>query len=820
MTGDESPQLQIDAQVIRQLGDQLVTDAEQALIELIKNCWDADASTVNVIVDTHYRDEETPNAPPGRVLVEDDGAGMSRASILQGWLTISLSPKRDMKLRGHRTERYRRTPLGDKGLGRLGTMKLGNVLHINTHSAKTKPGYHVSLAWSDFQSGRLLSTVPVTLREVASTGAVGTTIEVRGLTDPAYWRGERRLRALQTKLSTLVSPFEEFSTFKLSIVVDGKPVPLERATQKLREAAVAQFACTWDDESLACVARCKLSLFAPQAGKKDTSFEKWVEPDSGKTLFRFLAELPSAKGFQLRKATKGSWYVEVSREWSWEELAERKPGAATYGKPGPFTSELDAFTLDPSADWSHGFSNRQTYRAFVKEQSGVRVYRDGFGIRMAEDWLGLGQSWTSGASYYGLKPSNTIGYVAISASDNPLLEEKSDREGFIDSPSVRGFYELTQAFAKFANDALTSLRRGYNEFREQRFAEEVQLPPKWEPPDAVERLKQISRAAKEKRKLVKKSTDARTAALDSVQTRISRVLSAPNLPDKSKVQLSEALTSLREVVKQYDAAKTELDEAVDQIADEEKLANAILERFGQLQGQMNAVYDVVAVGLVAQALAHDVHALIEDLLQRTQRIGKRVRSSGDPHLAGYLEAVRATANAVRKQLTFLDPMLRAARETRQVVSLEKFTSEFFELRRERLSRLGIDVRVSVRDDFEINFNTGRLLQVFDNLCRNSEYWLRQYGATHPKADMAINVEIDVPCVTVWDTGPGIKPAYEQTLFDIFVTDKPRSEGSGLGLFIVKQILVGEGCNVRLAPERNGGHRLFQFIVDFSGARRA
>jgi hypothetical protein len=89
------PQVQVDAHVIRQLGDQLVTDAEQALIELIKNCWDADAERVRITIDTAYRDEDDPPALTGRILVDDDGCGMNRDAITNGWLTISLSLKRE-----------------------------------------------------------------------------------------------------------------------------------------------------------------------------------------------------------------------------------------------------------------------------------------------------------------------------------------------------------------------------------------------------------------------------------------------------------------------------------------------------------------------------------------------------------------------------------------------------------------------------------------------------------------------------------------------------------------------------------------------------
>jgi C4-dicarboxylate-specific signal transduction histidine kinase len=75
----------IDANVIRQLGDELVTDAEQALLELIKNSYDADADWVRLFIDSEAADNGTP---PGTIRVEDNGSGMHEDQLKNGWLRI------------------------------------------------------------------------------------------------------------------------------------------------------------------------------------------------------------------------------------------------------------------------------------------------------------------------------------------------------------------------------------------------------------------------------------------------------------------------------------------------------------------------------------------------------------------------------------------------------------------------------------------------------------------------------------------------------------------------------------------------------------
>ena len=110
-------------------------------------------------------------------------------------------------------------------------------------------------------------------------------------------------------------------------------------------------------------------------------------------------------------------------------------------------------------------------------------------------------------------------------------------------------------------------------------------------------------------------------------------------------------------------------------------------------------------------------------------------------------------------------------------------------------------------------NRGRLLQIFDNLFRNSEYWLQQSRTSRP----SIRIMVDQPSVSVWDNGPGVKESLEETLFEPFVTDKPRGYGSGLGLFIVSQLLKRENCGIGLSAARNDSGRRYRFSVDLSGA---
>jgi C4-dicarboxylate-specific signal transduction histidine kinase len=208
-----------------------------------------------------------------------------------------------------------------------------------------------------------------------------------------------------------------------------------------------------------------------------------------------------------------------------------------------------------------------------------------------------------------------------------------------------------------------------------------------------------------------------------------------------------------------------------------------------------------------------MNGILEELVQRTNRALPRARRSGDSTLVGYVEAVRATVSALRKQVSFLDPMLRGTREQRSTFSAGGFVEEFVELRRDRLARFSIAMTTQIEKDFTVRMSRGRLQQVLDNLTRNSEYWLRQSASKARGSHGIITFEVLSPNITVSDSGPGVKPSMENVLFEPFVSGKPAGQGRGLGLFISRQLLQRDGCDIVLEPDRNDKGRRNRFTVD-------
>lgn len=808
--------LRIDSNVVWQLGEQLITDAEQALLELVKNAYDADAQQVRLSIEPDYEPEPSLGLAPykrGRLRIIDDGFGMSLQDIQQGWFVISLSRKRQQKRAGVLTKRGR-TPQGDKGLGRLSTMKIGDVIILETHHDPNAVGQKVWWSWNDFIPGITLDTVVIKREEIPPTGHTGTVVTIVGLKDAAAYASEGRRKQLQTKLSTLVSPFEQFADFRIALEVDNVSIPFEQFESALRETAASNFSFEWDDNRLICKGRVQLSLFRSKATRDAHQFyDEWVSGNDGQRLAEFLLNRKELAQYNLALCRDRPWFLTFSQEIAWEEIDKE---LLPYEAPGPFSGEVDSFDLDEDPSTRPTTLSRQDdYRSYVKNQAGVFVYRDGFGVRQAKDWLGLATAFSAGRSYYSLRPSNTIGFVAITAAHNAKLEEKSDREGFTDSPASRAFYLLVSRFVKFANDSLNYLRRGYLSFRDETQRQQAGLPDAWTSETAQARLQELAAKAEQERRRTQASS--RPVRLGAVRERLEDAKkkssdNAPLLRDLD-VALDEVRRLKEESTEDHQAVES-LETTVKQAA---ATAEALQEKFNRIQRQLADVYGNVGVGIAAQTLAHDTDLLIDELLARTKKVMALLSKLEQPiasALSGYMEAVKAIANNIRRHLRFINPMLYGVRETKQQIDVVELINEYGSLRVDSFARYRIEMKVEVKKAFFVSMNKGRLLQVLDNLVRNSEYWLRQHALMKSDALLEIHICVDSPKIVVWDTGPGVRPAIEETLFDAFVTDK--TDGHGLGLFIARQLLDREQCSIILDTARNALGKRFRFVINLAG----
>lgn len=831
--------ISVSSDVLARLGEELITDHIQALSELIKNAYDADATVVKVNVDTTkmVADREE-RIRTGVITVADNGFGMDENAVRTGWLRVSASPKRAMKEKGETTPR-KRTPLGDKGLGRLGAQRLGDRVRIRTRPQATgskakDPAvveHDVAFAFSDFASDKDVTEIRVpwrTLRlpeqeELTEPWTVrkptGTIIEISGLSNAEDWSD---IKELERALSLMVNPFKGLERFSVSVHVDGHPLHLQSVANAVRDAALSRWEGTFDGETLALDGTVRLQWFNARDRQMQERLQSLVASDGGTGLRDYVVEQARSAGFDVSPGT-GPWLVKLHRSLSLdtldfeglilvdeEDLADADttadPELSDHGadsgdedvlrkvpaNPGEFLFELDVVSRRIGVARAAGFSalDRQAeYTKWLNERGGVHVYRDGFRINLGTDVMDLGGGFSSRGSYYGLRPANALGYIEISAQHNPGLEETTDREGFRETPEVSTFRRLIHEIRDQINDQLEILGRSTTSFiREGMAAGE---------PTTTELADKLEEAAGEAER-------ARVAAAAAMQ----QIVAAKTLPASDTSARDEALVSAGEALHAAESA-------LGHVGTAEALGAVVRQDVVELSERVEEYAQLIGLGLVAETMAHELNHVSARLTGQINDLQAR-RDDLEPWARAYLQETRSALDALHGQLRHLDPMLRYARARREVIDLDAFAQEMAAYHSPRLAEAAITLKIDSKEPGTVTANRGRLMQVFDNLIINSEYWLAQALRSGRIKKGTITVQVIGMTMTFADNGPGVDKKLERTIFEPFVTAKA-DRGRGLGLFICRQLLDMDGATIELGEHRNSQGHADTFEVFFDDA---
>lgn len=807
--------------VVFQLGESLISDAVQAIIELVKNCYDADATYAKVTIDTKgitNRQRSYYPANKGTIIIEDNGHGMTLDQIQNGWLTISNRHKRTLK-ESKQTTPGGRTPLGDKGLGRLGVQRLGENLEILTKPATSDDGYHIGFSWADFNYSPSLDAVAIKLEQTDFPSQKGTQIIITDLKEPETWEGEGSIRKLQQELSRMISPYKKIRNFEVYVEVNGSKLDLVEISEQLRDIAPIHYDICFDGATISISGRATLNFFRD---KNLEDFALFVESDSGRTFANFLLGQKKAQAINLTKSNNERWFVEFS--FTKEILDIDNVELLTSGElanPGAFNGEVEAFDLGPDSFRQQSIYDKiSEYRKHIKEIQGIRIYRDGFAVRVDNDWLELGSQWTSATSFYTLKPDTTIGYIALSAKNNINLEEMTDREGFKNTPYFRNFMALMKEFRKYTEQTQECLRRSWLEFRTSRVEARSNIDSRRTIEEISSTIaKELSFATKYQKEL-REITDISKPKAESIANLRSRIQTTgkitPDLQHEIAISLEDISRILLDIDNKIEKTTSFLAE-IDSIKEYGEILNV---RIANLKDQMNQLYETVALGLIAESLSHEVYNIADQLSTRTKAIQGYINKGNitEASLSVFVQYIQSSVAALRKQISFLSPSLRYVREQRQDIEIFSFITDISKFYTPRLSSNGLKLNIiEPCTSFSVKMNMGKLTQILDNLIANSEYWLKEDIKQKRIKEGVISIEIVRPFLRICDNGRGIDKNLELILFEPFITGKGKEKGRGLGLFITKQLLDSIGCHIGLLPERNANDRLYIFQLDLRGA---
>lgn len=719
------------ARLLTMLGDQLIKNERVALVELIKNAYDADASWVKLTFQNFNKDFQAMGAN-AKIIIEDDGVGMSRDVIENHWVNPATPGKLVEKKRQRRTTKKGRIIQGEKGIGRFALLKLGRCVEMTTR-AKSSPSelvlkLDVSAYDEDFLSanqGLFLDELRMTLSEinpaeqidrgkiqlgesVVARRAQGTRLEISHL--QGSWT-RRRVEEVHRDLGRLQSIFERI------IATENDAQPSQpAATAKKRRDDFQIF--IYRDETL-----------EEFASDSEEELQTLLEE---KTVFRIQGEYnePARKfdfvindkhdSLGLTDPALSGLKIYRDKYFLPDKVTNELAGRATAC--GSFKFKFYIFNFASDAAEHHSLTKAEKEQ--IREHR-IYLYRDGIRVYPygdpSDDWLEIDvRRGTVKASEF-VSNDQTVGVVEISQEGNPNLRDKTSREGLVEvGDATDDFRNLIQIF-------LAWVRK--------------------DPYDKLVRIK-------------KNSQDIAVHTENAVEKSLDEVSEALAEGDQA-----QATSSLGEAKRNYLSERRYL---VKRAEDTEHLAG---------------------VGLSVEAASHDLmlsiesmYRVINDLMDLT-RAGKPVPAA---HLAQELTSLRGMISFVEGSMTDMQRLFRSTKQKRKQIRVADVLAKVQRLYASMMRKRGIEYDVqTLGSPLTVSTTDAVLLQVFLNLFDNACYWLE--GRDPPRSILVV-LDGDNNTLTFADSGPGFRTDDLGFIFEPFFSGKGE-DGRGLGLYIARQLLA-------------------------------
>lgn len=376
----------VDASHISRLGIELVSKQETAVAELVKNAYDADATTVDLV----FKNSATKG---GTLEITDDGHGMSRDKLLDGFMRISTQDKFLSPI----SSKYTRQKAGRKGIGRFATQRLGHKLIITTQVDSDTQSLELEIDWNLFERGKDLHLISNQIKVKPKLPRIGTTLLIQNLRDA--WT-EAQIQRTYRYISELLQPF---------------PLDVRRENSNTRDPG---FKATFKRE---------------QNGK--TTIVAGEEESIYANAFAKLSGYVDVNGIA---------YIDIFSERYKINIKNQK---LTFDQKIRSRNELDlkSYSLLKEVRFNaHYFiqdelpaGTRNSVQKILQRQGGIRVYRNGFRVlpygEAFDDWLGLQRSSALRELLPPHHNSNFLGFVEITDVAGDNFEETASREGLLEN---------------------------------------------------------------------------------------------------------------------------------------------------------------------------------------------------------------------------------------------------------------------------------------------------------------------------------------------------------------------------------------------------
>ncbi|EAQ49766.1 MULTISPECIES: sensor histidine kinase [Leeuwenhoekiella] len=426
MSDDLTYKIRPAARLIHTIGSDLIGDSYAALVELVKNSYDADATKVDIV----FKYTEIDNEQALIISIKDDGHGMDFDTVINKWLVPATNDKLKRKV----SKNGSRTLQGRKGIGRFAASILGQEMTLSTVDANGEKSEAV-IDWRIFKTDEFLENIELLIEKKETQEASGTDILIIAKdekyeeividengdekviekidTKLSYWNRDT-LNQLVSELRKLISPFNESIEDKFKINLSFKNSPFKDIDDniKIETYPIIKY---YDY---------RVSGTISDKGKANLLFENNVNPEVVQTE-------KIEKNLEISESSKFCGEVKIDFR-----VFDREPEA--------IENLINKGLINPVSKVLMG---KREARNQLNEVYGVNIYKNSFRIRpygnKGVDWLGLDKSRVQ--SFADRVSNNQIvGFVTIQSEEASGLEEKSARDGLKENEFYSGLVELSQ----------------------------------------------------------------------------------------------------------------------------------------------------------------------------------------------------------------------------------------------------------------------------------------------------------------------------------------------------------------------------------------
>ena len=369
---------------------------EYALTELVKNCYDADATRVELDLRNAFKPLKDAS-----IMLKDNGHGMSPEDIVERWMPIGASKNTGEQF----SPKLNRKRQGGKGLGRLGAWKIGECVYLATKKKGYKPiglAYDITKLNDDLPLDQIKPT-PFDATPHFSDSETGTILIIKGfnerLTRPGHF-----CKRIQNELHLLTDPFGDLSDFHIT----HEPPPGYEKYRDLNIQHVVENALYKGDFTIR------------QNGIIEGTMENCNPYSTGngevKQYASNVGNLTDSDGLISDVKIKIRAFNLLKM---YTDLCFRVKGLGVFSK--------EKFT----------------------EVSGFRLYKDDIRIQPYGrhntpdwDWLGLNQHYSNVRAAEIFKNDQLIATASFSSRNNPNLKQPASRRGLEETPEQNALFDV------------------------------------------------------------------------------------------------------------------------------------------------------------------------------------------------------------------------------------------------------------------------------------------------------------------------------------------------------------------------------------------